>query len=72
MEIRNQEQAKGQKVTETPEFEQNYNRAKTWQLICYPAGVLGQKLFMALMMLVSYYAAGIVGLGTVIASLVIT
>ncbi|GIP16151.1 sugar transporter [Paenibacillus montaniterrae] len=50
----------------------SYNRAKTWQLICYPAGVLGQKLFMALMMLVSYYAAGIVGLGTVVASLVIT
>lgn len=72
MELHNQEKAKGQKVTETADLEQKYNRAKTWQLICYPAGVLGQKLFMALMMLVSYYAAGIVGLGTVIASLVIT
>ncbi len=54
------------------EQENNINRAQMWQLILFPAGGFSQGVFMGLMMLVSYYAAGIVGLGTVVASLVIT
>ncbi|MCK0473383.1 MFS transporter [Halalkalibacter sp. APA_J-10(15)] len=57
---------------ELAEREKKYNRAKLWQLICFPAGGFSQGVFMGLMMLVSYYAAGIVGLGTVVASFVIT
>lgn len=44
---------------------------KTWELIAYPATALTGNMFMILMMIVSYFAAGIVGLGTVIASFVI-
>ncbi|XOQ15513.1 MAG: Na+/melibiose symporter [Shouchella clausii] len=61
-------------ATNTPELKgrQDSIRAKTWELILYPAVILGNNCFMLLMMIVSYYAAGIVGLGTVIVSFIIT
>lgn len=64
--------AKEQRLLEKAEREKKFNRAKTWQLAIYPLFGLGHNAFMFLMTLVSYYAAGIVGLGTVIASIVIT
>ncbi|GAE31546.1 MFS transporter [Alkalihalobacillus hemicellulosilyticus] len=64
--------AKESRALELAEREKNFNRAKLWQLIFFPAGGFSQGVFMGLMMLVSYYAAGIVGLGTVVASFVIT
>jgi len=66
------ELGKEQKAKENAEREKKFNRAKMWQLILFPAGGFSQGVFMGLMMLVSYYAAGIVGLGTVVASIVIT
>lgn len=63
---------KEQKAMQKAEKEKKYRRAKSWQMAVYPIGGFGHNAFMALMMFVSYYAAGIVGLGTVIASLVIT
>ncbi|AIQ16640.1 hypothetical protein H70357_08175 [Paenibacillus sp. FSL H7-0357] len=52
--------------------EKKYRRAKVWEMNLYPIGGFGHNAFIFLMGLVSYYAAGIVGLGTVIASIVIT
>ncbi|RKL65509.1 glucuronide permease [Salipaludibacillus neizhouensis] len=51
---------------------QDASSAKKWELILYPLTALGGNCFMLLMMIVSFYAAGIVGLGTVIASFIIT
>jgi Na+/melibiose symporter-like transporter len=64
--------AKEQKVLRKAERERKYRRAKTWQINLYPIGGFAHNAFMFLMGIVSYYAAGIVGLGTVIASFVIT
>jgi len=64
--------AKEQKAIQKAEREKKYRRAKAWQMALYPIGGFGHNAFMFLMTLVSYYAAGIVGLGTVIASIVIT
>lgn len=64
--------AKQQKAIIKAEREKMYRRAKGWELALYPIGGFGHNAFMFLMGLVSYYAAGIVGLGTVIASIVIT
>ncbi|MFS0880593.1 MFS transporter [Metabacillus niabensis] len=63
---------KEKRAIEKEERDKRFNRAKLWQLLLFPASGLAQGTFMSLMMLVSFYAAGIVGLGTVVASLVIT
>ncbi|MFC4323722.1 MFS transporter [Litchfieldia salsa] len=49
-----------------------FRRAKWWQLALYPMYSMGHNAFSFMMAIVSYYAAGIVGLGTVIASFIIT
>ncbi|WP_078549611.1 MFS transporter [Litchfieldia alkalitelluris] len=51
---------------------QDNGRTNLWELILYPAGAIVSILFLMAMMLVSFYAAGIVGLGTVVASVIIT
>jgi Na+/melibiose symporter-like transporter len=63
---------KEQRALEKAEREKKFRRAKSWQIAMYPIQSIGHNGFMFLMTLVSYYAAGIVGLGTVIASYVIT
>ncbi|MCM2677447.1 MFS transporter [Alkalicoccobacillus plakortidis] len=63
---------KEQKALERAEREQKFRRAKTWELFMYPTFSIGHNGFMFLMTLVSYYAAGIVGLGTVVASYIIS
>ncbi|GIN13567.1 melibiose carrier protein [Shouchella clausii] len=63
---------KEQRALEKAEREKKFRRAKSWQLAVYPLQSIGHNGFMFLMTLVSYYAAGIVGLGTVVASYVIT
>ncbi|MRH45108.1 glucuronide permease [Aquibacillus halophilus] len=64
--------AKEQKAVRKAEREKKYRRAKTWQMALYPIGGFGHNAFMFLMGIVAYYATGIVGLGTVIASFIIT
>lgn len=64
--------AKEKRAVEKLEREKKFNRAKLWQMALYPIGNVGQNAFMFVMMLVSFYAAGIVGLGTVVASIIIT
>lgn len=60
-------------VIEKPiEGRQDNSKAKLWELILYPSGAMVNNYFLMLMTVVSYYAAGIVGLGTVLASLIIT
>ncbi|MBU7591119.1 MFS transporter [Metabacillus halosaccharovorans] len=49
-----------------------FRRAKWWQLALYPMYGMGHNAFSFMMGIVAYYAAGIVGLGTVIASFIIT
>ncbi|MBU7595770.1 MFS transporter [Metabacillus halosaccharovorans] len=51
---------------------QDNSKAKLWELFLYPSGAIVNNYFLMLMMVVSYYAAGIVGLGTVVASFIIT
>lgn len=63
---------KEMRAKEIAERAEKYNRAKTWQLWLYPLGGLLNNAFMILMTLVSYYATGIAGLGTVLISFVIT
>lgn len=63
---------KEQRALEKVEREKKFRRAKKWQLITFGFHGFAHNSFMFLMTLVSYYAAGIVGLGTVIASFVIT
>jgi Na+/melibiose symporter-like transporter len=63
---------KEQRLIEKTERAKRYNLAKTWQLVLFSGNAAAGTLFMMLMMSVSYYAAGVVGLGTVIASIVIT
>ncbi|KUP23521.1 MFS transporter [Paenibacillus sp. DMB5] len=70
--IANRNMIKEQKAVSKAEREKKYRRAKAWQIAVYPIGGFGHNAFMFLMGLVSYYAAGIVGLGTVVASLIIT
>ncbi|MBU7595754.1 MFS transporter [Metabacillus halosaccharovorans] len=64
--------SKEQSKIEKAEYNKDFNRASLWQLIAYPASIFGHNTFMMLMIFVSYYAAGIVGLGTVVASVVLT
>ncbi|RKL65504.1 glucuronide permease [Salipaludibacillus neizhouensis] len=56
------------------EMERNkkFRRATWWQLALYPMYSMGHNAFSFMMAIVSYYAAGPVGLGTVIASFIIT
>ena len=63
---------KEQRVLEMVERGENYKVAATWQVMLLPMNSVANITFMILMMYVSYYAAGPVGLGTVTASLVIT
>ncbi len=63
---------KEQKALQKEERERKFRRAKTWQLATFGFHGFAHNSFMFLMTLVSYYAAGIVGLGTVIASFVIS
>jgi Na+/melibiose symporter-like transporter len=63
---------KEQRLIEKAERAKKYNLATTWQLVLFPANTAAGVLFMMLMMSVSYFAAGVVGLGTVIASVLIT
>jgi Na+/melibiose symporter-like transporter len=64
--------AKDQRRLEKAERDKKYRRAKKWEMALYPVSGFAHNSFMFLMTLVSYYAAGIVGLGTVIASFIIT
>lgn len=52
--------------------ESRYRRAKTWQIGAFALNNSATNIFMFLMMYVSYYATGVVGLGTVIVSTLIT
>ncbi|MFC4323736.1 MFS transporter [Litchfieldia salsa] len=64
--------AKEKRVLEKAEREKRFNRAKVWQMALFPLYSMAHNSFMFLMSIVAYHAAGIVGLGTVIASVVIT
>lgn len=52
--------------------ESRYRRAKTWQIGAFALNNTATNIFLYLMMFVSYYATGVVGLGTVIVSTLIT
>jgi Na+/melibiose symporter-like transporter len=64
--------AKEQRALEIAERNKKFRRANVWQMILMPFGSVAHNSFMFLMGFVSYYAAGPVGLGTVIASYVLT
>ena len=49
-----------------------YRRAKLWEIATFAANNTATNAFMFLMMNVAYYATGVVGLGTVIVSTVVT
>lgn len=61
-----------QKKLDRAEREKKYKVAETWRILLFPMNSSASVTFMMLMMYVSYYAAGPVGLGTVVASLIIT
>lgn len=50
----------------------NFNRAKIWQIGFFAANNTATNAYMFLMMNVAYFATGIVGLGTVLVSTIIT
>ncbi|SJZ85974.1 MFS transporter [Garciella nitratireducens] len=49
-----------------------YNRAKIWEIFAFSTNNTATNIYLFLMMYVSYFAAGILGLGTVIVSTIIT
>ena len=49
-----------------------YNRAKTWQIGLFALNNFATNLYMYLMMYVSYYATGAVGLAVVLVSSLLT
>lgn len=51
---------------------QQYNRAKVWQIALFALNNTATNLFMFLMMYVSYYATGIAGIGVVVISTILT
>lgn len=57
---------------ETVKQEGKYRRAKVWQMGFFAANNTATNAFMFLMMNVAYFATGVVGLGTVIVSTLIT
>lgn len=57
---------------ERQDRERRFDRAEKWRLLSFPLAALGSNTFMLLMMLVAYFATGIVGISTVIASMLIT
>ncbi|XOQ16354.1 MAG: MFS transporter [Shouchella clausii] len=63
---------KEQRKRETSERNKKFRRAKWWQLALYPMYGMGHNAFSFMMGIVAYYAAGPVGLSTVIASFIIT
>lgn len=50
------------------ERNENMNQAKLWQIAFFACNEIATNLYLYLMMYVSYYAVGIVGLGTVLVS----
>lgn len=52
--------------------DQQYNRAKTWQIGFFALNNTATNFFMFLMMYVSYYATGIAGIGVVVISTILT
>ena len=74
MEVPNKtNQAKGEAVVQsTPPKKREYKRAKVWQMAFFAANNTATNAFMFLMMNVAYFATGVVGLGTVIVSTIIT
>lgn len=66
-------QAKGEaRVQATDNKKRNFNRAKVWQIGFFAANNTATNAYMFLMMNVAYFATGIVGLGTVLVSTIIT
>ncbi|GAB2488742.1 MFS transporter [Alkalibacterium psychrotolerans] len=66
-------QAKGEaRVQSTDNKKRNFNRAKVWQIGFFAANNTATNTYMFLMMNVAYFATGIVGLGTVLVSTIIT
>lgn len=66
-------QAKGEaRVQSTDNKKRNFNRAKVWQIGFFAANNTATNAYMFLMMNVAYFATGIVGLGTVLVSTIIT
>ena len=64
---------KGIKVPDlTAKKPTEYRRAKVWEIAFFAGNNTATNIFMFLMMNVSYYATGVVGLGTVIVSTIIT
>lgn len=57
---------------QTATEEGDYRRAKVWQMAFFSTNNTATNVFMFLMMNVAYYASGVVGLGTVIVSTVIS
>ncbi len=60
------------KAKKTAKQEGNYRRAKVWQMALFAGNNTATNAFMFLMMNVAYFATGVVGLGTVIVSTLIT
>lgn len=60
------------KAAERVKQEGKYRRAKIWQMAFFAANNTATNAFMFLMMNVAYFATGVVGLGTVIVSTLIT
>lgn len=52
--------------------ETNYNRAKFWQIACFATNNTATNIITMAMSLVAYYATGIVGLGVVLVSNLLT
>lgn len=60
------------KVLSKADNPKNFNRAKVWQMGFFAANNTATNAFMFLMMNVAYFATGVVGLGTVLVSTLIT
>lgn len=49
-----------------------YNRAKTWQIALFALNMMSTNMYLFLMMYVSYYANGILGMSVVFVSTLAT
>ncbi len=58
--------------TNKSQTETNYNRAKFWQIACFATNNTATNIITMAMSLVAYYATGIVGLGVVLVSNLLT
>ena len=52
--------------------EKEYNRAKIWQIALFALNMMSTNLYLFLMMYVSYYANGLVGMSVVFVSTLAT